>query len=314
MAMTLINRMLHGVRAFMTGGGFPVFTLSLLLSWLIFLIVMLLTPVRATGFGAFAADFRIWCFGFDQATGHTEWAYVTAMITPLFLMGGFIAMFWWAPLRTSLARPRSIALHVVTAAILVAGASTGLALSGEKPATGELPFPAEALRTSYRAPEVMLTNQVGESIDLAALQGKVVVLTAIYASCPHTCPALLSQAKGAIAELAPEEREDLRLLAVTLDPENDSAETLAALAENHGMQVPLYNLLSGAPPNVESVLDRMEVARERDPESGVINHANLFLLIDREGRVAYRLGLGERQQRWLESAIRVLLKERNVAG
>ena len=43
-------------------------------------------------------------------------------------------------------------------------------------------------------------------------------------------------------------------------------------------------------------LDRMQMARDRDPETGVINHANLFLLIDRDGRLAYRLGLGERQQ------------------
>ena len=65
----------------------------------------------------------------------------------------------------------------------------------------------------------------------------------------------------------------------------------------------------GESAEVESTLDRMQMARERDPETGVINHANLFLLIDREGRLAYRLGLGERQQRWLVSALRVLLRE-----
>ena len=58
----------------------------------------------------------------------------------------------------------------------------------------------------------------------------------------------------------------------------------------------------------------MQVARKRDPETGVIDHANLFLLIDREGRLAYRLGLGERQQRWLTSALRVLLDEKGPAS
>ncbi len=99
-----------------------------------------------------------------------------------------------------------------------------------------------------------------------------------------------------------------------MDPEKDSQESLARLAENHGLQSPLYNLVTGKPSEVERVLDRMEVARERDPETGVINHANLFLLIDRQGRVAYRLGLGERQQRWLVSALKVLLKEAVVSG
>ena len=62
------------------------------------------------------------------------------------------------------------------------------------------------------------------------------------------------------------------------------------------------------------MLDRMQIARERDPDSGVISHANLFLLIDRDGRLAYRLGLGERQQRWLVSALRVLLGEQAASG
>jgi cytochrome oxidase Cu insertion factor (SCO1/SenC/PrrC family) len=89
---------------------------------------------------------------------------------------------------------------------------------------------------------------------------------------------------------------------------------LHKLAQNHGMEPPLYNLVTGASTDVEPLLDRMEIARQRDPETGIINHANLFLLIDREGRVAYRLGLGERQQRWLTSALRVLLREEAASG
>ncbi len=41
----------------------------------------------------------------------------------------------------------------------------------------------------------------------------------------------------------------------------------------------------------------------------MIDHANLFLLVDRAGRIAYRLTLGERQQRWLTSALEFLLRE-----
>jgi protein SCO1/2 len=125
---------------------------------------------------------------------------------------------------------------------------------------------------------------------------------------------ILSQTKAAIAELSPEEREDLRVIAVTMDPENDSPDVLGKLAKNHGMQSTLYHLVTGDPAEVETLLDRMQIARQRDPETGVISHANLFLLIDREGRIAYRLGLGERQQRWLTSALRVLLREEAAPG
>jgi len=170
------------------------------------------------------------------------------------------------------------------------------------------------LRTTYEAPQFSLTDQDRETIDLAGFRGNVVVLTAIYASCPHTCPAILSQVRAAIDDLSREEREDLRVIAVTMDPTRDSPDVLRELASNHGMPSTLYHLVTGDPTDVERLLDRMQIARERDPETGVISHANLFLLIDRDGRIAYRFGLGERQQRWLTSALRILLGERTASG
>jgi protein SCO1/2 len=275
---------------------------------------MLLAPSGPTGLGAFAEDFRIWCFGYDPATGHTDVAYVMSMIVPQFMIGGFIAFFWWEPLREISKQPRLIALYLGAAALLVAGASAGFAFTAEQGQKGELPFPAEELRTAHEAPQFALINQLRETVGPAAFEGNVVILTAVYASCPHTCPLILTQAKRAIAELSPEERDGLRVIAVTMDPEHDSPDVLLELATNHGMQPPLYHLVTGAPAEVEPLLDRMEIARQRDPETGIINHANLFLLIDREGRVAYRLGLGERQQRWLTSALRVLLREEAASG
>ncbi len=170
------------------------------------------------------------------------------------------------------------------------------------------------MRTAYEAPQFALTNQDRETVSLAGFRGNVVILTAVYASCPHTCPAILTQARAAIDELSPEEREDLRVIAVTMDPASDSPDILRELAKNHGMQSTLYHLVTGDPTDVERLLDRMQIARKRDPESGVISHANLFLLVDRNGRIAYRFGLGENQQRWLTSALKILLREEAASG
>ena len=312
--MTNFSKRLEAFRNLVTGAAFPAFALSLLVCWEVFLIAMLLAPSSASGLGAFADDFRIWCFGYDPATGSTESAYVMAMIGPQFMIGVFIAFFWWEPLRELSRQPWVIARYLGAAALLVAGSAAGFALSADPAPTGELPFPAEELRTAYEAPQFALTNQLRETVSLADFQGNVVILTAVYASCPHTCPAILSQTRAAIAELSPEEREDLRVIAVTMDPQSDSPDVLRQLANNHGMQPPLYHLVTGDPVDVERLLDRMEIARQRDSETGVISHANLFLLVDRDGRIAYRLGLGERQQRWLVSALRVLLREEAISG
>ena len=312
--MTNFSKRLEVFRNLLIGAAFPAFALSLLVCWEVFLVAMLLAPSSASGLGAFAEDFRIWCFGYDSATGSTELAYVMAMIVPQFMIGSFIAYFWWGPLRQLSRQPWVIARYLGAAALLVAGSATGFSLSAGRAPTGELPFPAEELRTAYEAPQFALTNQLRETVSLGGFQGNVVILTAVYASCPHTCPAILSQTKAAIAELSPVERAGLRVIAVTMDPESDSPDVLRELAKNHGMQPPLYHLVTGDPIDVERLLDRMEIARQRDPETGVISHANLFLLVDRDGRIAYRLGLGERQQRWLVSALRVLLREEAVSG
>jgi hypothetical protein len=37
--------------------------------------------------------------------------------------------------------------------------------------------------------------------------------------------------------------------------------------------------------------------------SEAIDHANLFILVDREDRIVYRFTLDERQQSWLGSAL-----------
>lgn len=308
------SRWMEWLYDFFTGTGFPAFGLSLLFFYEVVLVGLMFVPTADAGLGAFAEDFRVWCLGYDPSTGRMNLGYALGMVLPPLSVAGIIAWLWWAPLRALRTHPAAFVRSALAAALLLGTASAGLLVFGPQPARGELPFPADALRTALRPPDLRLTNQAGKRVDLTALRGKVVMLTAVYASCPHTCPRILAEAKRVIGTLTPTERADLRVVAVTLDPANDSAEVLSRLAEMHGMQAPLYNLVTGDVPEVERILDRMSVSRRRDPRTGVIDHANLFVLVDRKGKVAYRLTLGPRQERWLESALQVLLREPPDAG
>lgn len=306
---TAAERLAERLEAFISGGRFPAFAICLLGLYELVLVGMLLAPGGPTGLGAFADEFRVWCFGYDPATGRLDAGYVLGMLAPPLLVGALFALFWQEPLRGLLRRPAALAAPALSAALLVAGAAAGFTLLESGAASGELVFPAEALRTAHRAPQLRLVNQAEQPVDLEKLRGKVVMLTAVYASCPHSCPAILTQARETLADLTDAERADVRVVAVTMDPENDSPQKLEELAKMHSLELPVYNLVTGDPAEVERILDEMSVARIRDPETGVIEHPNLFLLLDRDGRLAYRLGLGERQQRWLSAALRVLLGE-----
>ncbi len=303
------------ITRFVTGGGLPAFALPLLVFYQGLLVALLFTPPAATGLGAFAEDFRLWCFGYDPSTGNLRWGPVVAMLLPPLVLGVAFLVFWWKQLGEMAMRPMTLIRPAALAASLVIAAAFVFSLlGGSSPQAGDLSFPADALRTSFKPPEISLTSHTGEPVDLARLKGKVVLVTAVYASCPHTCPLILTQAKNAIAELDPTERRDLHVIGVTIDPSNDSPEVLAELAEMHDLTPPLYNLVTGDTAEVERVLDDLGVARQYNEETGQIDHANLFVLVDRSGRIAYRFSLGENQQRWLVSGLRVLLHEPGNLG
>ena len=312
--MTRPERIVDYVLRFFSGGRFPAFALAFMLFYELLLLALLLLPSAPAGLGAFAEDFRIWCFGLDPATGHLQVASVLTLLGSPLLFAAALALLWREPLREELARPRAFAVDTGAAALVAGAVAGGFVLLGAAPARGELPFPAQALRTAHRAPELRLVDQAGEPVDLAALRGDVVLLTAVYASCPHTCPIILEQARSALDALGADERAHVRVVGVTLDPEHDTPEVLAELADMHGLERPTYRLVTGPAGEVERVLDGMNVSRRRDPKTGVIDHANAFLVIDSAGRVAYRLTIGERQQRWLVSALRLLVQEARDAG
>jgi protein SCO1/2 len=292
------------------GWPFPAWLLSILAFGTLAMLAMLLAPRGPSGFGAFAEEFQVWCFGFDPATGRMQPATVVVALVQPAVLSAVIWAFWAGPLRSAWRdrRPRLVAVGLV-GVLSVAGAGAGMASLRVSDPTAELAFPADVLRLDHPAPTFRLIDQAGEAVSPADLRGKIVVLTAVYGHCGLTCPTIFRQARRSLAGLSAAERAEVVVLAVTLDPARDTPAALPRLAAAQKVAAPQWRLLSGPPAEVEAVLDAMEVARQRDPKTGVIDHANVFLLLDRRGRLAYRLTIGDRQQRWMDAALRVLLNE-----
>lgn len=294
---------------------FPALVLSVLLSFKLLALLVLLVPNAPRGFGAFAGEFKVWCFGYDPAKGTLESAYVGLTLAEPLVLGAVITAVWWRPLRKILSeRPRAVLPYVVAAVAIVAAGSFALVASRREARADEPTFPARALRTSLPPPLVELTDQEGAPVSLSAMRGRVVMLTGVYASCSYACPMILGQAKRAIGALTPAEQRDVSVVAVTLDPEHDGQESLARMAQAQGVGAPLFRLAWGPSAEVEKTLDDLSIARTRDPKTGIIDHANLFVLVDRGGRVAYRFTLGDVQERWLAEALRTLVREAGAAG
>lgn len=119
----------------------------------------------------------------------------------------------------------------------------------------------------------------------------------------------MAQAKRVVARLTPEENSDVHFLAVTLDPERDDVEALQTFAKYQKVAAPQFNMLTGSNAEINDVLDRMGIERRYNPETHQIDHTNIYLLVDRTGKVAYRFSLGKLQEDWLVEAVKLLCSE-----
>lgn len=310
---TPVTRAMHWLFA---DWRFPTLVLWTMFFYEVLLFALLLAPDTGGPMGDFTRDFKVWCFGYDPATRRVQPMYVVMMLTEPATLSATLLVFWWKPLKEMImTAPRNLipwggaALALVLTAAVVLGV-----ISTPTDQTQELPFPAERLRTSYTPPAFSLTDHTGKTVSLDELQGRVVVLTAVYASCGFTCPMIMSQAKRAVENLTPEQRASVTIVGITLDPENDTPERLAHMAQGQEVNAPLFRLATGDATVVNALLDDLQIARKRDPETGIIDHVNVFSVIDRAGRLSYRFSLGERQEQWLESALRLLTNESRIAG
>ncbi|MBD3615074.1 MAG: SCO family protein [Gracilimonas sp.] len=282
--------------------------ITLFLSWVL-IMIMAFIPVSDTAWGAFAEDFKVLCFGYDPETGSFQWIYMFMFTINPVMLALVIFFVWHEPLKRVFASPFIIKNHAAMAVFLVISVVASFLMMYEMPSEGNFEFRPEALRVSLSPPEFSLINHREEPVSLQDYKGKVVILTSIYATCTHTCPMILDQAKRTLNNLTEKEREEVILMAITMQPEIDTPHVLNRVADQYGFENYNVHLLTGDVDDVNTLLDRLNVSRFKMEDSPDISHANLFMVLDREGTLAYRFALGELQQDWMTQALKLLISE-----
>ena len=119
------------------------------------------------------------------------------------------------------------------AAVAAAGLAVGIVLARDStPAegafTGSIPPEGIAL-PSFDLPDVD-----GGRLSSDELGGKVALVTFLDSQCTDACPIVAAQLADGLAQLTPEEREQVVALAISTDPEEDTPEAVRALLEPQG--------------------------------------------------------------------------------
>ena len=137
-------------------------------------------------------------------------------------------------------------------------------------------------------PNFAMIDQHGEFLQIRQLKGRPFVLNFIFTRCtvPTMCPAS-SNRMSAMQDAAREAgMDDLQFVTITFDPAFDSPGILRQYAEGYGMEPENFHLLTGTQETVDDLLRQFGILTME--EDGTINHTMATLLVDANGRVAYR--------------------------
>lgn len=132
------------------------------------------------------------------------------------------------------------------------------------------------------APSFNLINQDNQPITMVSLKGKAVLLTFIYTHCPDICPATLNKFQSIASQLSVQEREQLAIVAITLDPERDSAEHLREYGRFFSGGDKGWYFLTGERSRLEQIWQAYEIQYTTAPNGNII-HPSMVVLIDKQG-------------------------------
>jgi protein SCO1/2 len=134
------------------------------------------------------------------------------------------------------------------------------------------------------ATDFRLTDQNGRAFDLAGERGHAVILFFGYTHCPDVCPATMAQLSRVYHTLSPAQREHVRVVFVTVDPQRDDP---AALKRYVDLFDPTFVGLTGTPAQLAPVYDAYHVWHQRlrgTKASGyLVAHGSSIYLIDPAG-------------------------------
>jgi len=142
-----------------------------------------------------------------------------------------------------------------------------------------LALPAAAFE---RPPQ--LVDQTARIFSLTSLRGTPLVVTFVSAHCSDACPLVNAQFSVAARQLAAEHR-NVRLVTVTLDPENDPPAVMRALAKTFGADPRTWIVAGGSVSEVHRVMRDFGVMARRGRKGYADAHTTFVYFVDSRGVV-----------------------------
>ena len=127
-------------------------------------------------------------------------------------------------------------------------------------------------------------DQDGKAQGLDVHRGHPVLITMFYASCPAACPLIIDTLRATEKTLTAEERANLRIVMVSIDPARDTPQALRALADERHIDTTRWTLLHTDEATVRTIAALLNVQYRKLP-SGEFNHSTVITLLSPQGQI-----------------------------
>jgi protein SCO1/2 len=175
----------------------------------------------------------------------------------------------------------------------------------------------------HSARDVTLINQLGQTVSLDSLNGKVIVADFFFTHCPNICPMLthnMKQLQDALKQRDGAKMTDtslVKLVSFTVDPTRDSASVLKKYADRFGVDPDAWWLLTGGKKQIyDFALNevKMGIADGEGADTNFIHTQKMVLLDKRHIVRGYYDGLDSASLSKLANDIGLILLERDKNG
>ena len=151
--------------------------------------------------------------------------------------------------------------------------------------------------------EARLTDQSGAVRGLDVHRGRPVLVTMFYGSCPMACPLLIDTLRAIERSVPPQQRAELRVLMISIDPAHDTPAALQALAQQRRIDTSRWTLASTDEKSVRKIAALLNVQYRALPTGGY-NHSSVVTLLDPAGEIVAQSSVLGRTDEALLEAIR----------
>lgn len=147
---------------------------------------------------------------------------------------------------------------MVTRRVLMLSAAGALAALALRPAAAAGDAAAREAKARGYFTDTVLQAQDGRSLRFYSdvLKDQVVLVNFVFTECGDSCPLITHKLLQARQSLGPQAR-NVRYVSITIDPERETPQTMAAFARKHGAIDPQWLWLSGSKANIELVTKRL---------------------------------------------------------